>query len=188
MAATGWARSCRDVGPAWGKWVAVAALPFLYSGQGFSLQRDKNRFVLPTGFRAPLRASSAGNSVLCLAKHDRWKCLTGFGLSRVEEFEDLLEKEREVAMQTGRDYDADKRAMDLYNFHEIPFDGSGRFVLPEDLAVLSGIEGEIYFQGAGRFFTAWSPEQLYAMPEGWEAAQMSCRTLAAKESGKARKK
>ena len=166
----------------------MAGQPFIYSGQGFSLLRDKNRFVLPNQFRGTVRESSA-KDVLCLAKHDRWDCLTAFGLSRVGEFDQQIRDEQAQAIQSGnKDFDAEKRAFDLYSFYEVPFDGSGRFVMPEDLFSLAGIEDQLYFQGAGRFFTVWNPEKLYAMDPSWAVAQTACRNLAGKEMAKARKK
>ena len=48
---------------------------------------EKGRFVLPPDFRKAVRDSGMGERVLCLAKHPRWKCLIGFGLGRVAEFE-----------------------------------------------------------------------------------------------------
>lgn len=166
----------------------MASRPYIYSGQGFSLQRDKNRFVLPNQFRSTLKESSGGKAIVCLAKHDRWKCLTGFGLSRVDEFADLIEREEERAIRAGKEFDAEKRAFDLHKFYEVPFDGSGRFVLPDDLVTLGRVEGQLYFQGAGQFFTAWAPDQLEAMGDGWEDAQLSCRNLAAKDLAKANAK
>jgi len=165
----------------------MAARPYIYSGQGFSLQRDKNRFVLPAQFRGTLKESS-GRAVLCLAKHDRWKCLTGFGLSRVEEFGEQIEREQQLAAQAGREFDRDKRGMDLYGFHEVPFDGSGRFVLPDALVTTANVGSELYFHGAGNFFTAWNPDELAKMGEGWESAQAMCASLAKKEQAKARGK
>ena len=170
-----------------GGWVRMASRPYIYSGQGFSLQRDKNRFVLPNQFRGTIKDSS-GRPVVCLAKHDRWNCLTGFGLSRVDEFESLINQEKAAALQNDRAYDADKRAMDLYGFQEVPFDGSGRFVLPEALATLANIEDQLYFQGAGSFFTVWNPAELAAMGEGWESHKATCASLAAGEQSKAKKK
>ncbi len=166
----------------------MASRPYIYSGQGFSLQRDKNRFVLPNAFRNTLKESSGGKAVVCLAKHDRWKCLTGFGLSRVDEFSALIEKEQAIALQSGKDYDADKRAMDLYGFHEVPFDGSGRFVLPEALVITGNVGNQLYFHGAGTFFTVWNPDELMAMDAGFESAQAICKSLAAGELAKAKKK
>ena len=68
----------------------MAGQPVSYHGQGFSLLRDKNRFVLPSSLRAKVRESS-GKDVLCLAKFPDWKCLVGFGLSRIDEFEAELD-------------------------------------------------------------------------------------------------
>lgn len=165
----------------------AAAQPYSYSGQGFSLQRDKNRFVLPPQFRKTVLESSATKSVLCLAKHERWTCLTGFGLSRVDDFAALIDREEALAVQGGKDFDRDLRAMQLYGFFEVPFDGSGRFVLPDHLASLANIDRQIYFQGAGGFFTAWSPDELAKMGAGWESAQAACASLAAKEKAKGAK-
>ena len=165
----------------------MAARPYRYSGTGFSLQRDKNRFVLPAQFRATLKESSGNRAIVCLAKHNRWKCLTGFGLSRVDEFDAIIAREEERAARAGQEYDAERRAMQLNNYFEVPFDGSGRFVLPDDLVTLGKIEDQLYFQGAGEHFTIWSPDQLEAMGEGWEDMQVPCRNLAAKELARAKR-
>ncbi|GGC25458.1 hypothetical protein GCM10011371_11320 [Novosphingobium marinum] len=165
----------------------MAARAHIYSGQGFSLQRDKNRFVLPNPIRATVKESSGGKAVLCLAKHDRWTCLTGFGLSRVDDFAAQIAREEETALKKGVDFDRDLRSMQLYGFFEVPFDGSGRFVMPEHLASLANIEGELFFQGAGEFFTVWNPDELASMPSGLEFAQAACANLRAKETAKAKK-
>lgn len=166
----------------------MADQPFIYNGQGFSLQRDKNRFVLPNVFRATVRGSS-GRDVVYLTMHDRWPCLIGFGESRIKEFAQELEKMQDIALRSGNsDFDADKLASDIYASYDVPFDSSGRFVLPEDLAALGGVEGQLYFRGNGRFFTAWAPDQLYTMDESWRMAQTACRSLAAKELAKAKRK
>jgi MraZ protein len=91
-----------------------------YSGQGFSLRGEKSRFVLPPQFRKTVRESSDGARVLCLAKHERWNCLTGFGLSRREAFAAQLDREETIALQAGRDFDRDLRAVQLYGFSEVP--------------------------------------------------------------------
>ena len=70
---------------------------FSYRGQGFSLQREKNRFVLPAPIRKTVRESS-GKTLLCLTRHDRWKCLTGFGLSRADDFDAEIDREETRAI------------------------------------------------------------------------------------------
>lgn len=167
--------------------IVMAGRPYIYNGQGFSLLRDKNRFVLPNAFRPTVRESS-GKDLLCLTTHDRWPCLVGFGLSRIDEFADELKEEQELAIRAGKEFDADKRASDIYASYEVPFDGSGRFVLPEDLTALAGVTDQLYFRGNGRFFTVWSPESLYEMDDSWKAAQTACKSLAAKDLAKVGRK
>lgn len=163
-----------------GVWGTVEARqPVSYSGQGFSLRGEKGRFVLPPQFRKMVRDSSDGARTLCLAKHERWNCLTGFGLSRRDDFVLQLDREERIAIDTGRDFDRDLRAMQLYGFSEVPFDDSGRFVMPEHLLDLGSVADRLYFQGAGAFFTLWNPEELARMGAGWEGAQAACTKLSA---------
>jgi MraZ protein len=152
----------------------MASQPFRYSGQGFSLQRDKGRFVVPAMFRKTVRESSGGTT-LCLAKHDRWTCLVAFGKSLADGFEDLLDREAETASKAGRDFDRELRSMQLNNFVEVPFDDSGRFVLPGFLGERVGIAEQIYFQGGGDRMMLFAPDELYKMGAGFEGFQDACR-------------
>jgi MraZ protein len=165
----------------------VAQVTFTYSGQGFSLQGDKSRFVLPPQFRKTVKESSGGSKTLCIAKHERWKCLIGFGLSRSDELAAQIDREEDLAAQKGKDFDRDLRSMQLYNFSEVPFDDSGRFLIPDHLARLAGLGEQLYFQGSGAFFMIWSPDELASMGEGWEGAQSACSHLVAEASAKWRK-
>lgn len=155
----------------------MAGRSFSYRSQGFSLQREKNRFVLPAQIRSTVKESS-GATTLCLVKHDRWPCLTGFGLSRVDDFEEELDKDEKRAIEFAKPFDRELKAMQLYGYSTVPFDGSGRFVMPDHLATLAGIGKQIFFNGLGPYFTIWAPEQLANMGEGWEGLQASCDTLA----------
>src|SRR5579871_5441144 len=125
----------------------MASQPFRYSGPGFSLQRDKGRFVLPAAFRKIVKESSLG-ATLCLAKHERWPCLVAFGRSFADGFDAILERDAADAARQNKDFDRELRAMQLNNFIEVPFDDSGRFVLPPYLGERVGIGEEIYFQGS----------------------------------------
>lgn len=164
----------------------VAARPFSYRGQGFSLRGEKGRFVLPPAFRKVVRDSSFDQRVLCLAKHERWNCLTGFGLSRMDELDDQLDREEERALRIGQDFDRDTRSAQLYGFLEIPFDDSGRFIMPDHLVELGAFDDQLFFQGGGAFFTIWNPENLFAMDSAWDAAKAACRALMADEKKPAR--
>lgn len=158
-----------------------------YSGQAFSPAGDKGRFVLPPLFRKAVKESSNGK-VLCLTGHDRWNCLVGFGTSRRFEFETQLDREEEMAFKFGREFDRETRSSQLNGFAEIPFDDSGRFVMPEYLRGLGDIEDGIFFQGGGRFFTLWNPVELARMGDDWATAKAACRALVAEAQAKAKKK
>ncbi len=156
-----------------------------YSGQAYSPAGDKGRFVLPPLFRKAVKESSAGSKILCLAKHERWNCLIGFGTSRKEELEAQLDREEERALRLGQDaWDRDLRAMQLFGFVEVPFDDSGRFIMPEHLRTLGQVGDGLYFQGGGRFFSIWNPLELAEMGEGWESAQAACTNLVADTAAK----
>lgn len=159
-----------------------------FSGQGFSLKGEKDRYVLPSEFRKAVREASGGERILCLAKHDRWNCLTGFGLSREIALEAQIEREETNAINRGLDFDRDLRASQLFGYSKVPFDDSGRFVMPDRFLKLGRLGDCLFFQGAGGFFTIWNPEELGRMGDGWEGAQAACVELEAEaRAGKARK-
>lgn len=147
-----------------------------YSGQAYAPAGDKGRYVLPPLFRKAVRESSDGR-VLCLAKHDRWNCLVGFGLSRKPELEAQIDREEELAYRAGRDFDRETRSSQLNGFVELPFDDSGRFVMPDYLRTLGNIADGLFVQGGGRFFTLWNPAELMTMGDDWAAAKAACAAL-----------
>lgn len=157
----------------------MASQPFKFRGQDFSLLRDKGRFVLPAPFRRTVKESSANRPIFCISQHNRWPCLIGFGKSLEGSFDDILDREEAQADKRGEDFDRELRETQLSSFKEVPFDDSGRFVLPAYLAGLAEIEDQIFFQGSGDVVQLWSPAQLAAMGQGWENPQAACRQLAA---------
>ena len=154
-----------------------------YSGQAYSPAGDKGRFVLPPLFRKAVKDSSDGR-VLCLMKHPSWNCLVGFGLSRKEELEAQLDREEDRATALNKDFDRDTRASQLFGFQEMPFDDSGRFVMPDHLRSLANIEEGLFFQGGGRFFTLWNPAELAKMGDDWAGAKAACGSFLSDMQGK----
>ncbi len=157
-----------------------------YRGQGFSLRGEKDRFVLPPAFRKVF--ADLGDDKLCLIKHEKYPCLYGFGLSRTDDFEAVLDKEEENAVRRDVDFDRDLRSMQLWGFDEVSFDKSGRFTLRDHVAALGGLSDEIYFQGGGQFLTLWNPESLYSMGAGFDGAKATCRALQSEAAAKAKRK
>lgn len=160
-----------------------------YSGYAFSPAGDKGRFVLPPTLRKGVKDSSGGVKTLCLAAHESLDCLVGFGLSRVEKLQQKLDGEQERAVQMQNfEFDYDTRAQQLFGFEQLPFDDSGRFVMPDYLRDLGRVEDGLFFQGAGDFFLIWNPEELAKMGPAYKAAQAACKKKMAEAEAKAKAK
>ncbi len=138
--------------------------PAGYIGQGLALKSDKDRFVLPAKLRSTI-ADRSGEKVLCLALHEQWPCLMGFGLDHARRIPEILEQEAKDARDFGRPFDRAARELLLSDFEGAPFDGSGRFIMPPVSAELGGISDMIYFQGATSYITVWDPRTLLAQTD-----------------------
>ena len=162
----------------------MADRPFSFHGIGFSSRGEKDRFVLPPTFRKLVRDASLGSRILCLAKHDRWPCLTAFGTTRGDDLDAQVDKEEAAALTRGVEFDRELRLAHLASYVDVPFDDSGRFVFPDYLAKLAGLGDDAFFNGNGPFFTIWDPTALAGMGEGWAAMQAACNALADDAKGK----
>jgi MraZ protein len=162
--------------------------PFGYGGQEFSLKGEKGRFVLPPPFRKDVIKASEGGNILCLAKHHRWNCLTGFGTTRTRGFETELDREEKRADNQKHDFDRDVRSGQLWTFTKVPFDDSGRFQIPEKLVGIANVRDELYYRGGSPFFTIWDPEELGKMGKDWETDQVACAIMQRDLAAKGRRK
>lgn len=143
--------------------------------------------MLPPDFRKAVRESSGGERILCIGIHERWKCLTGFGLTRVDELDAQLDREEEAALRRDLPFDRELRSNQLFGFSKVPFDDSGRFVMPTRFFRAANIGDRLYFQGGGAFFTVWNPEELDRMGEGWEGMKLACADCEAEATAGRRK-
>lgn len=159
-----------------------------YSGQAYSPAGDKGRFVLPPDFRRAVKDSSGGQKTLCLARHHTWKCLVGFGLSHEDQLEEQLVYEEEMAVRAGQPFDRDRRRITLFGYRKVPFDDSGRFIMPEALRRRANIQSGLFFNGMGRFFAIWSPEQLAAEGEAFEDVLLDCDDAIAEAEARTRRR
>lgn len=162
----------------------MADRPFNFNGVGFSSRGEKDRFVLPPTFRKSVKEASFGSRILCLNKHERWPCLTGFGTSRRDFIDDQVDKEEAAALTRGGEFDRDLRLGQLNGFVDVSFDESGRFVFPDYMAKLAALGDEAFFNGNGPFFTIWNPAALAKMGPGFEAMQAACAALSDENRGK----
>lgn len=170
-----------------GDWVNMAAAqPHTFSGQDFALQRDKNRFVLPSQFRKALKARNQDSAAtMLLMKHNVYECLIGFADDHIARLNAQIDREEELASRSGRDFDRFKRSVEVHAYVSVPFDGSGRFVLPDRLSKLAKVDGQVFFNGAGDFFTMWARDEVGKLDDSWANIKDACESLAEQELAKA---
>lgn len=162
----------------------MAQRPEGYRGDGFSLRGEKDRFVLPPLFRK-VWEDRGDERILCVAKHHEYPCLTAFGLSRTAEFEDILDKAEDNAVRRNLDFDRDRRSTKMWTFAEVPFDASGRFILPARYCKIGGISDNICFLGGGKFITLWDLDRLGGMGSDWADEYELCLANAEEARAKA---
>ncbi len=165
------------------------AQPIIYSGHGFSLVGEKDRFVLPALLRHPATISSGGRPIIYLAKHRQWDCLVGYGESRRTELMFDLEKRANLALEQGRDFDYETESQLIFGCEPVGFDGSGRFAVPVGLVGPGRVGDELLFQGSGKAFNLWNPQELMKMGPEFNTAKAMIEPLRAEAlKARARKK
>jgi MraZ protein len=165
----------------------VAHKPTGFSGQGFSLRGEKDRFVLPADMRNPI-AEASGERVLCVGRHESWPCLVGFGTDRIAQFDDILDRQQAEARQNGDKFDRALRSGQLWSFKKHAFDASGRFVLNPSSVKLGRIEDQLYFHGVGEVVTIWNPEILLGLGDEFDFFKIYCEQEMAEAMAKGKGK
>ena len=120
-----------------------------------------------------------GDKTLCLQLHPELACIVAFGLSRESELDAQIDKEEENALRRGESFNRQVRSSQLFGFLKVPFDDSGRFVLPPRFVKGANIADRLYFQGAGPEFLIFNPDELMKLDDAdWRHAKLACEDLA----------
>jgi len=120
----------------------------------------KGRVAIPAGLRAVIEKNSA-TKMLMLSKHESDPCLSGYDREYSRILHSKLEKREDEDRAAGRvpsRHNINRMAFGLVE--EIPFDGSGRFILPAFMRKKAGLEDLAFFLGAGDTFEVWNPHRL----------------------------
>lgn len=136
----------------------------LFRGHALNAIDGKGRVAVPAFLRSAIEKNGDGR-VLIIAKHQQDPCLTGYdrGWSRL--LHDRLEREEERERAAGRDFDyfnSNRRAFGLVE--EVPFDASGRFILPTFFRAKAQLTELAFFFGTGNIFEIWNPNLLIDTP------------------------
>lgn len=139
-----------------------------YQGKGLGLVDDKGRVAIPNTLRAMLAKNSPrddgkdGGTVI-IAPHPEHRCLIAYDPGFVPFWKAKLEALDAAQFEkTGRvDYNILDRAGGA---EPLPFDGSGRFIMPTFERRYARIAGAAVFLGAFNWITIWAPHVLVETP------------------------
>lgn len=140
-----------------------------YRGYGLQQVDEKGRVAIPSPLRAallarsPIGADGKAVTTVVLQAHERQPCICGYDLDFADQREaDLEERARLNALEDGAPNDDILRGGMASD--ELPFDTSGRFIMPGFPRKHAKIGKWAFFYGIGKYFEIWDPATLLASP------------------------
>jgi MraZ protein len=137
------------------------ALEHLFQGSALNAVDGKGRVSVPAFLRGVIERRGDARSIV-LAKHQSFPCLSAYDPAYAAlmhaKLERLLEKE-ETSAKAQLEYQQ-RNLMAFAATEEVPYDSSGRIVLPPMMRRNGKIEELALFLGAGETFQIWNPALL----------------------------
>ena len=137
------------------------ALEHLFQGSALNAVDAKGRVSIPAFLRSVIERRGDARTIT-LAKHESFHCLSAYDPAYAAlkhlKLERLLEKE-----ETNADAQLEYQQRNLMAFaatEEVPYDSSGRIVLPPMMRRKGGIEDVALFLGTGETFQISNPQLL----------------------------
>ncbi|RST30334.1 division/cell wall cluster transcriptional repressor MraZ [Sphingomonas ginkgonis] len=141
------------------------ALEHLFQGSALNTVDAKGRVSVPAFLRQVIERRGDSRSIV-LAKHEQFACLgaydPAYAALKHAKLERLLEKE-----ETNADAQLEYQQRNLMAFaatEEVPYDTSGRIVLPPMMRRKGGIADLALFLGTGETFQIWNPKTFLEDP------------------------
>jgi MraZ protein len=136
----------------------VVALEHLFQGSALNAVDGKGRVSVPASLRSVIERRGDAKSIV-LAKHESFPCLSAYDPAyagrKHSKLERLLEKE-----ETSADAQLEYQQRNLMAFaatEEVPYDSSGRIVLPPMMRRKGDLDELALFLGVGETFQIWNP-------------------------------
>lgn len=135
-----------------------------YQGDGIGLVDDKGRVAIPSALRATLaanapKANGKDGGTIIIGAHQKNPCLVAYDPGYVDILAAQLDA-REAAHTSADgefDYNIKRRAA---SGEAVPFDGSGRFIMPAFPRFHAGIGEHAFFYGVLDYIEIWDPKTL----------------------------
>jgi MraZ protein len=145
--------------------VLSVALEHLFQGSALNAVDAKGRVSIPAFLRSVIERRGDSRTIV-LAKHEAFPCLSaydpGYAALKHSKLERLLEKE-----ETNPDAQLEYQQRNLMAFaatEEVPYDSSGRILVPPMMRRKGEIGDLALFLGTGETFQIWNPQRLLGEP------------------------
>jgi len=139
------------------------ALEHLFQGSALNAVDAKGRVSVPAFLRSVIERRGDAKTIV-LAKHENFACLSAYDPAyaalKHSKLERLFEKE-EGNPAAALDYQQ-RNLMAFAATEEVPYDSSGRIVLPPMMRAKGGIEDLALYLGTGETFQIWNPRLFLA--------------------------
>lgn len=141
------------------------ALEHLFQGSALNAVDAKGRVSVPAFLRQVIERRGDARTIV-LAKHDNFPALAAYDPAyaalKHAKLERLAEKQE---TDPAADLDYARRTMMAFGAtEEVPYDSSGRIVLPPMMRSKGKIEDLALFIGVGETFQLWNPKLFLADP------------------------
>jgi MraZ protein len=164
----------------------------LFRGHALNAIDLKGRVAIPADLRAVIERNTPrppsdepatkGRSFI-LSNHERSACLTGYDDGWSKLLHARIDRDEELERTAGRLFDRDNAYRASFgNAMDMPYDTSGRFILPGFLREKGQLKDLAFFYGTANVFEIWNPRVLLATPGIYEGMREAC-AWAMKERG-----
>ena len=137
------------------------ALEHLFQGSALNAVDAKGRVSVPAFLRTVIERRGDSRTIV-LAKHEHFPCLSAYDPAyaalKHQKLERLLEKQ-ETDPAAQLEYQQ-RNLMAFAISEEVPYDSTGRILLPPMMRRKGGIAELALFLGTGETFQIWNPQTL----------------------------
>ena len=139
------------------------ALEHLFQGSALNAVDAKGRVSVPSFLRSVIERRGDARTIV-LAKHDSFPCLSAYDPAyaalKHEKMERLLEKQE---TDPAAELEHARRTMMAFGAtEEVPYDSSGRIIVPPMMRRKGQLDDLALFVGVGETFQIWNPKLFLA--------------------------
>ena len=137
------------------------ALEHLFQGSALNAVDAKGRVSIPAFLRSVIERRGDAKTIV-LAKHDAFPCLNAYDPAQAARMHEKLERlfEKEETSPEALIASQQRNLMAFAATEEVPYDSSGRILMPPMMRMKGKIGDLALFLGTGETFQIWNPELL----------------------------